>query len=230
MMNNRELFEKKLKSEASFRGYELSELSMLGDFIGRHTVFFKKIYKAYGTSEESVKYEPDTGAPVSVMFNREIKEVRINRLKMENTFTNQQFSKFIELIDTCYSQIIPLGSVVEIDSSMMPEPLKDHMETTNQGALVMIIAQKVALHEDLEGFYADYLATLWPFGAQEQLSPFLVSNMMIKNVVHRGMTNEMAELFKKSLKNKTISDNLRSIAYITIDDIEKIDSTHGGVS
>lgn len=223
-MDKRELFEKSLNTEPAFQEYEMDQLSMIGDFIGRHPKFFKKVYKAYKSDEESVNYEPDTGAPVSVIFDQELKQVVINRLKVEITFTEGQFLKFMELIDLCYSLIIPLGSVVSLDTDMMPESLKARTGDTNQDIHVMIIAQKIPLRESLEGFYADYMAALWPFGAQEQIMPIMVSGIMIKAVVHKGMTNEVEQEYKSKLKSTIAAGVLRSITYVTEDDMKKLEA------
>ena len=216
------MFEKALKAEYVFQDYETEHLSMIGNFIGRHPVFFRKIYKAYRANEQSVSYEPDIGAPVTVMFSQEGKVITVKRLKIEVTFQVQQFFKFLELIDVCFLPIIPIGSVVDIDLDMMSDTLKERIGDINQGAFVMIIAQKIALRETLEGFYADYLAVLWPFGLQERMTPFLISNMMIRNIVHKGMTNGVEEEFKARLKSKAVSDTLRSLTYITEDDTKNL--------
>ena len=223
-MDKREMFEKALKSESAFQEHEMDHLSKIGDFIGRHSMFFKKIYKAYKSGEQSVKHKPDTGAPVSVGFSQDLREVIINRLKVEVTFTDNQFLKFMELIDLCYSPIIPLGSVVSLDINMMPESSKARIGNTNQDVLVMIIAQKVSLQESLAGFYADYMAVLWPFGAQEQITPILVSNIMVNSVIHQGMTSEVEQEYIRKIKSNTVSGVLRSITYVTEDDMKKLET------
>lgn len=222
MVNKRDKLEKAFKAETDFKEYELDHLLMIGEFIGRNPVFFKKIYKAYKHNETSAYFEPKRGAPITVTFDFKSKEVIINRQKIEIKFMTKQFLRFMELIDTYFSEIIPIGSVVSIDLDEIPESLKLRMSNTNQDALMMIISQNMVLRDHLTGFYADYLAVLWPFGAQERLTPLLVSNMMIKDVLHKGMTNEVEEEFKEKLKSTTVSDNLRSVTYIEEEEVKKL--------
>jgi len=216
-----------LKTELIFADFELEELVTIGDFIGRYQAFFKKIYKAFATNKKTVTDEPMFGAPVIVEFSDD--NIIIKRAKTELHFCSQQFLKYMELIDLCFTLIIPLGSIIDLDLDVMPDASKVFTENRNQGRLAMIIAQKVPLQDQLAGFYTDYLAVLWPFGVRDKIPPFFVSNMMVKNVIHTGMTSDTETEFTHRLTSQIVSENMRSIVYMNENELMKIKEM-GGVN
>jgi len=144
-MNNMEAsehFEKILKME--FGEYNLKDLMMLGEFLGRKLSFFRQIYKAYHTKEVNLEMTPKLGAPIKVSFIWETKEVIITRQKVEIKLTIDLLLKYLGAIDLCFGDVLPVGSVVEIDLSYFPELGKSMSQ-----AKVIIVGQKVTLSNEL---------------------------------------------------------------------------------
>lgn len=223
-MDKRELFEKGLEKEADLKEHNLDELIKMGSFIGRNLSFFKRIYKAYKFGEGSSYFEPEMGAPVNVTFNHELKEVKFNRSKVELTFTIEQFLKFMSLIDICFIEILPIGTVVDLYDEYLPEHLKTRVlnDNSNKGLQAMIIGQTIFPDKNLTHYFADYSALLWPLGTHASNQPFFVVNVMIKNVIHKGMTNDFEQAFKDKLRNQNIFDKKKSMVYMTESDRTKI--------
>jgi len=216
-MDSREVFEKTLEKEIDFKEHELTELIKMGSFIGRNLLFFKKIFKAYKFGEVSSYFEPELGAPVKVEFNHELKEVKFNRLKVELILSTDQFLKFMALIDMCFFEILPIGTVVNLHDEYTPENLKTRV-SSNNGVQAMIIGQTIFPDKNIPEYFIDYSALLWPFGTYASKQPFFVANVMIKKVLHKGMTNDFEQAFKVKMKNQIIFDKKKSMVYLTESD------------
>jgi len=219
VMNKRELLEKSLQS--GFEDYELNHLSTMGDFLGRYPTLFKKIYRAFNTMEDSVKFEPEVGPSVSIILKRELNEVTISRLNLNIVFDFDKFLRFIGLVDICYIEILPIGSVVELDLDFVPENIKKISEKDNKGFRVMIVAQKVSIEES-EYIFADYAVTFWPFGIQKYGPPFLISNLMIKNLIHKGMSNDAEKEYLDKVKEKLVAHKMNSFMYLTKSELKEV--------
>jgi len=219
MMNKRELFDKALKSGSEFRDYEINNLSMVGDFFGRHPMIFKKIYRSFSSKEDSVTFEPEVGAVVNIIYSRDSDEVTVSRLDLEISFSYGRFLRFIELVELCYAEVFPIGSIVELDLELVPGRIKNSVDSNDKSLYVMIVAQKVPL-ENNEHLYADYAVTLWPFGLQKYTPPFFIANMMIKNMIHKGMRNETEKAYLDKIKEKIIVHEMNSFMYLRKDDLQ----------
>jgi len=217
-MSKRELFEKALKSKIEFRNHDMKNLSMVGDFFGRHPMIFKKIYRSFSTMEDSVRLEPEVGAAVNIVFNRESNEVIVNRLDLEVGFTYGIFLRFLDLVELCYVEVVPVGSVVELDLDFVPENIKKFAGYDNKSLYVMVVAQKIPL-ENNEHVFADYSVTLWPFGLQKYTPPFIIANLMIKNLIHKGMRNDAEKAYLDKVKEKIIVHEMSSFMYLTKDEL-----------
>jgi len=223
-MDKRELFERGLAKEVDLKAYDLDQLIEIGSFIGRNLSFFKRIYKAYKFGEASAHFEPRMGAPVTATFNHELKKVKFSRLEVELIFTIDQFLKFMALIDICFVEILPIGTVVDLYDEYLPESLKARVSTANSNKRLqaMIISQVVFPDENLPNYFADYSAILWPFGTRTSKQPFFIANVMIRNVIYKGMTNDFEQAFKDKLRRQNIFDKKKSMVYMTESDRIKI--------
>ena len=214
-VNKRELFEKALEFEPIFEDYEMKDLSVMGDFLGRHPTLLKKIYKNFQQEDGVLTFESELGPPVIITLNKKLREIKISRTKqLEIIFPIDKFLRFIGLVDICYIEILPIGSVIELDLDFALDELKGIMGETSKAFNVMIIAQKVPLEEN-ENIFADYAVTVWPFGLQKYASPFLITNLMVRNVVYRGMSNDTEKDYINKIKEKIVVHRMSSLVYMT---------------
>ena len=221
-MDCKELLEEGLRTDPQFSNESIENLVMIGEFIGKNPIFFKKLYKAYRNSEKQVEYKAKIGAPVCIIFDRSADEVKINRASVEIELTMTSFLRFLEFIDTCFLEIVPLGSVVDIDLDFASEKIRKMMKEGNQGTLVMISAQKVSLEREMSQFVIDYIGRFWPFGEAGAVPPIYLSNAMIKNIVHKGLTNEFEQEVTSRLRKEIIQHQKRSLLFLSKGEADKI--------
>jgi len=178
-MEKHELFVQAIATEI-FEKYDDSELVSIGMSIGGNEFIFKELYKAYLQNAPSYENNPMIGAKLEVKFNPEADEIIIKRHETNLHFTNETFLQYLNLISICFSEIYPLGSVVELDNEMFTEEFMEastqedaeesrEMESTEkenaeekEPLLAMITGRNVTLMEDFEDCMIDYLARLRP--------------------------------------------------------------------
>lgn len=219
-MDKYKLFTTALKQHAEFRDYKQEELIAIGNFFGGDYVAFKEMYKAYLNKAANYENDPMIGAKVEINFDWKKEEVIIKQLEKELIFTAKDFLHFLNLIDICFSDVYPVGTVVELDLDMMPRPFR-RMYTDSE-ALVSILGRKVPLGEGLD-YYVDYVGRLWPFGVEPLTPPLFLSNVLIKRVVFTGMIDEAEEKFvEKVLRSDVIDSKEKSTVYLTEEEKKEI--------
>ena len=153
--------------------------------------------------------------------NKSDKEkVVIEGQSIEVKFDSTSFLKFLNLVDICYSEILPVGSVVEADLERFPEGFRKLYEINNEPALFIISGRKVPAHNIDTPYYVDYTTRLFPFGETEFVPSFQLSNMMIKRVVHRGLSNVNEVKFTEKMRQDIISSKVRSVGFLTEDEFK----------
>jgi len=222
MLGKRELLEKSIKKESLFKDYDLGELAMIGEFIGHNPQFFKLICKTYHNKECNIEYKANIGSSVDITFDYKQDKVTINRDKIEIQYNILTFLQFMFLIDTCFMELIPVGSVVDVDLDYTSTSTRAMFETGNHGTLVFINDRKVSLGTGVNQFIIDYVGTIWPFGSVNTTNPIYLSNAMIKNIVHKGMTNELEQQVSLRLNLDIIDKKKKSIAYLSDEEINKL--------
>ena len=211
-MEKYELFMNTLKSQASLASYKQEELASIGQYLGNDQVVFKEVYKAYKAKKASYENNPMLGAKVEITFDWKKEEVVIKRLEITLVLSNTAFLRYLNLIDVCFLEIYPIGSVVELDLEMMSEAVRRMYQSSI--ALVSISGRKVLLG-DGKSHYVDYVGRLWPFGEGPLTPPIFLSNAHIKRVVFTGMVDEAEkEFIEKVLRIDVIHSKRKSIAYI----------------
>jgi len=228
-MDKRELFEKAITQDQQFSQYDLEDLLKMGSFLGRNPNFFKKIYKVYAfQNETTLEFKPEIGAPIIVVFEDEYKQITITRLKAEIKFSHNVFLSFMHLIDACFMELIPLGSVVELDTEYLSNRMKKMIENSERNVMAMIVGHKVGLEERKINVHVDYVAEMWPLGQYLGIPRIFTSNVMIKKIIHRGMTNDFECEFSWKIREQVISRKSRSILFVVPDEkVQKILESEG---
>ena len=85
------------------------------------------------------------------------------------------------LIDLIFSEVYPLGSVVELDQEKLPGEIKELFKNKRLELLVLLHARRVPSKDDKS--YIDYIASVWPLELMEDVTPLLINNMLVKRSV-----------------------------------------------
>lgn len=137
---------------------------------------------------------------------------KVGPYKKELTF--DQLLRLMGLIDSVYSPVYPLGTILKLKREMLPDKWQE-IVSDQEEVLVMVTGRK----QNLPGVYAnylfDYITVIWPLGALPEVEPIGVSNMMIENVVFPGYTNELEkEMEEKVLKASQLANKQVSSAFM----------------
>ncbi|MBU4642519.1 DUF4176 domain-containing protein [Bacillus toyonensis] len=216
--NKRELLEVVLQNDKTLDLEITDELLQMGNLLGNQPSLFRVVYKAFRNQEDVFENKPKIGAKFSVTFDYPNETIRFERLETQLDIPFSQFLRLMGLIDACYSEILPLGTVVELDVDMMPEVIQNMFKNSELGELVVLTGRKVPLREGFNDYVVDYLGYLWPFGEMSNTPAIYVSNMMIKRVVSPGMTNEWEEQFAFTfLRSMQVANGKLSSAFLPLD-------------
>lgn len=199
--------------------FEVTEsLIELGKIVGTRPVAFKQLYKAYRSLETSFSYTPVIGAPISCRFDYDKEEATLAYLDLSADLSLADFTDFMGVIDSVYSSIYPIGTVVELDLDLLP-PHLHRLFTDGPGALVTITGRKLPVRGKFGEYIADYLARLWPFGELPGVAPIYVNNMMIRQVHQEGLRNDWEDEFTEDiLRSNQLSAQLVSTAFMRKED------------
>lgn len=125
-------------------------------------------------------------------------------------------SSWIELlsaVDRIFVPFLPLGTVVELDRSMIPE---DDLRTVDEAGLepvVQIAGQKIFADDK---FYIDYLAVLWPAGLNLNNVPLIVSNVMIGKIIQKGYEDEISKEYQDFVRERILKEGRESAFFVEL--------------
>ena len=174
------------------------DLIYLGKQIGARPALLKGLYKSLRKLEDAYHYESKIGASFDATFDYEAQSIHIEYGKVDLYLTIADLTDFLGIIDSVYSPIYPLGSVVELDVELLPETLQESL-SDGPGAQVLITGRKMPLGDEEDDYLIDYLGHIWPIGQMRTTEPFFVSNMMIKEVTFEGYSNAWEERFTEDV-------------------------------
>jgi len=218
-MKKDELFTYALRNRRDFEAYKQEGLIEIGRFLGGDHIVFKEIYKAFLYRKSSYENDPMLGDKVVVVFDWKNEEVAIKVQEIKLKFTIATFLLYLSLIDTCFSELYPVGSVIELELEMMPERVRRIYKDTD--ALVSISGRKVSRGD---GYFVDYIGRLWPFGEGPLTPPIFLSNVLIRRVVFTGMVDEVEkEYVDKALRLEIIKSKRKSIIYLTDEEQKEVE-------
>lgn len=203
MIEKKELLAQYLTSEY-FPTAELAELSTVAMTLGNQIALFKQLYQCFLKQEPELDYQPQIGANMTFTFDYQKESVSITRIRSENILSFAAFRQLMALIDAIYAPIYPVGSVVELDESLLPDEVGDFFKGSELGCLVTLHARKIAIKNT--HYIVDYVGTIWPLGMLPEVEPILINNLMIKRLVFNGLTNHYEEEYANHLKKQQLSD------------------------
>lgn len=195
------------------------EMIELGKVLGKKPIMLRSLYKSLRNLESSFEYKPTFGATLTGEFDYEGKTCNLYYLNLVQEFSIAELLDYLGIIDSVYSPIYPVGTVVALDLELLPEPLRSQL-SNGPGALVSLTGRKVPLREGFEDYIVDYVGRLWPFGEMPGTEPILVSNMMIEHSVQLGYTDELEEKFADDVLRATqLSHQQVSTAFMRTEDM-----------
>ena len=206
-----------------FKDHDKEDLLSIGITIGSNPITFKKLYTAYFTNKEKFENKPRIGAKIEAKFNRFEDEVLIKRSKIELRFSTKQFLDYLNLLMICLGEIYPLGSVVEIDESLLRDEFKKAASVKTEmrsSVQVLITGRFVPLRDDNGEYLIEYVGRVRPFGEGSNVAPMLFNRVMIKSVVHSGLVDEIEEAEVMKLRSELIYGNQISVAFATDEQLE----------
>ncbi len=182
--------------------------------LGINQTVFKDIYQVIRKREEVFSHQVMMGPLVEVKFDWAMGNVSLQVGPYKKELTFDQLLRLMGLIDSVYSPVHPLGTILKLKREMLPDKWQE-MVSDQEEVLVMITGRK----QDLPGVYAnylfDYITVIWPLGSLPEVEPIGVSNMMIENVVFPGYTNELEkEMEEKVLKASQLANKQVSSAFM----------------
>ena len=217
-MEKHEIFNQAIGRE-KFEGCNKEDLLSIGITIGSDNVAFKELYTAYFADEARFEYKPRRGAKIEVEFNRLDDEVLIKRLETELKFCVSQFLDYLNLLTLCFSNIYPLGSIVELDEKLFTKEFfnASGVKEGESSLLAVITARFVPVDENNEQQFVEYVATQYPSGA---IGVMYLNQALIKGVVHNGYSDEKEKAYVQELREELVMSNKKSIAFLTKDEVD----------
>lgn len=180
----------------------LDFLVLLGTTLGKQPILLKNLYKAYLKKENNFGYKPMIGAALDISFDQNEQQVSFSRAQESVKLTFSQFQKYIGLIDLLFTDVYPIGTVAELDETLLPPYIQEMYGSSEEGFLVSIHGRRVLTKQEDE--YIDYIATIWPFGLLDDVELIYLNNVMIKRVVSLGMVNDTEKTFVEEVLRKQL--------------------------
>ena len=116
-------------------------------------------------------------------------------------------------VDTIFTEIYPIGTIVELDEELLTEDVKALFTTDELGLFVSVQGRKLTIPETQ--MMIDYVGTLWPFGLQAEVEPIYFNSVMVKRVISEGPTNAYEEKFTfEVLRKQLAQDEKYSCTYV----------------
>lgn len=189
----------------------LAFLKLLGATLGNQPILLKNLYLSYIRKEKSFAHKPMIGAALSFEFDYAKQKVCISRSTESAMLRFPQFQKYIGLIDLLFSEVYPIGTVVELDETLLPQEVQELYSQAEDVFLVTIHGRRVVTEQENE--FIDYIASIWPFGILDEVEPIYLNPLLIKRVVSMGLTNDtekqfVSEVLRRQLLNKGIQSYL----------------------
>lgn len=206
-MNKNELLKKYISSD--YLGFSISNgVFSTAVTLGMQIQLFQKICLSFFEKRDKIEHKPAIGANITFSIDYVRNEIEIDRLQKKEVISLSNFYRILALLDTICSPIYPIGSVVELDESWLPNEVKPLFEKSELGFLVTLHARKVPIEKT--NVIIDYIATIWPLGMLPEVEPILINNLMIKRVVFSGLSNEHEEEYVSYLRKKQLFQQQQS--------------------
>ena len=116
----------------------------------------------------------------------------------------------LSIIDRVFMPILPLGTVVKLNEEQILEDDLKYLESIRSDLTVQIIGQKIMSGD---GFYVDYISSIWPVGLNLVSEPIIVNNVMIEEVMQKGYSNDFSQEYQDALREKILREGYHPISF-----------------
>lgn len=188
-------------------GFEIDDDALVQGIIRvlkRKPAVLNEVLNAFLTDQEKYQYNPQIGTGFTVKFGS---VVQITRLNENVELSKKQFLEILAVVDALYSEIYPLGTIVELDKDLVMDESKDQFSDLDY-FYVSIIGQRIIADDN----YLDYVATLYPNGARGD-EPVPLNNHLIKRVVGRGPETPLTKNYAEYLRKEIVDGGKVPISY-----------------
>ena len=131
----------------------------------------------------------------------------------ELTFTEAAFVAYLNLIHLCFGDIHPVGTVVELDESRLSAEIAAGFVSDDEVRYVVLTGRKVSLPGAYTDYVVDYIGRMWPEGEGSKVAPLLISNLMIKRIIHQGLVLDDKEATDLTLREQLVTGMRQSLAF-----------------
>ncbi len=179
------------------------------NYVYRHYRDIKEIIEAYGALQKEEDYQ-------SLELSLENKG---GTLKIGNQTVAEGKHKIKELLEVmteAVQDILPLGTVVELKQEEIPKEQRE-----GKGALRVVITRRF-LEIEGETEYLPYSGVLYPVGAISQEQQVYFTGHAVKNILHRGYSDESELAYVLHTKEIILQKRLRSIMFLEEEYHDKI--------
>ncbi|WP_279257363.1 DUF4176 domain-containing protein [Enterococcus faecalis] len=179
-------------------------LNELGLILGGQPQLAKNVYQSFLNQATTYEHKPRIGVIIQISFDYGEESVTFDWLKKQVVLTVSQFKQFMRFIDTIFTEIYPIGTIVELDEELLTEDVRTLFTTDELGLFVSVQGRKLTIPETQ--MMIDYVGTVWPFGLQAEVDPIYFNSVMVKRVISQGPTNEYEEKFVFEVLRKQLLD------------------------
>lgn len=116
------------------------------------------------------------------------------------TYTKKDFERFVVGYHILFSELLPLGTCVELDLNKLRERT-DIFKGVDE--LLCVITQRFVASQD-DASYFEYAGVLHPIGSIDQGNVFYFTEYLISNVRHKGYEDTKDFIFEKLMKEEMI--------------------------
>lgn len=128
------------------------------DYLGTDLKVVKEAYLAYRDKAETYSQPTFFHEPIDFFFREDgVSVEQDGQVLMSGT--NKDFVTLLASIDMVYAPILPLGTVVTLDTDMFPEFLQE-LFSEEPGATVILTGRKLDLRDGFGHYVLDYTARL----------------------------------------------------------------------
>ncbi|MEX2785139.1 DUF4176 domain-containing protein [Streptococcus sp. H49] len=172
-------------------------LNQFGYSVTSQREIFRDLQLAFFTQQNEYTYQGIIGVSTTLHFDWPSETVTFNRLDAEVVLALSDFKRWLAETDLLLAPVLPLGTVVELDSRFFPEALVKSFEKEGIPFRASISGRRFLLHPNAadEHSYVDYLATIYPYGIRLDTEPLLVPNYMIERIVQEGYQDEQDAVY-----------------------------------
>ncbi|MBP2621843.1 DUF4176 domain-containing protein [Streptococcus panodentis] len=171
----------------------LSLVRQEGAFRELQAVFFKQ-----GTS---YLYRSILGSSIELVLDWEEHRATVLYLDREIELQLSDFRSWLAYTDLLLSPVLPLGTIVELNKDLLPEALAASMDEAGIPFLAVILGRRLLVGLEKQE-YADYLASLYPYGLRPDVDPIYMPNFFIKQVLQEGYSDAIDEQYVENQYRK----------------------------